>query len=322
LGVIYQGIGDASSARRLLEKASDLFANLEGKQSNEWLATQYELTLVTMNQEKFDFAANMLQEIISTLENNATSNIRLLFKTQYLLALNLNYLGKATESKQLFEYVYEQQKNKLGKHDMDTLVTQRELAVSLLQSGEIKSAADSLLETMQATIKAWGEDHPQSLVTQSAYASAQEALGQKAQAEELLVRVIERSKFVNGEQSPSTVKYKLQLAVNQANQSKWERTTGMLEELIPQLKLHFGPFGFDTLGAIQGLGACFVMQKRYDKAESILLDCLADCRRGLGERHPNTLIIVENIVSLYESKNDIIRQCVYLNYLRMLNGKN
>lgn len=320
LGTIYQGIGDSNSAKIQLEKASELFHDLSGKASHDWLTTQYELSLVTMNQEKFELASSMLQGIITTLQNENSNDIRLLFKTQYLLALNLNYLGKAKESKQLFEHVYEQQKSRLGNNDLDTLVTQRELAVSQLDNGEIKRATKCLHETMQSIIKAFGEDHPQSLITQSAYASALDAEGQKIQAEQLISKVIERSKVVNGEQSPSTVKFKLQLAVNQANQAKWERASSMLEELIPQLKSHFGPFGFDTLGAVQSLGACLVMQRKYDKAESILLDCLSDCRRSLGERHPNTVIIVENIASMYERKNDVITHSIWIKILNNLSG--
>lgn len=304
IGRTYQGLGEFKKARQHFEKAEKLFLLLNGTQDEQRLSALFELGHSAILMSEFTQGERILTDVLTQYSATRSKYDPLLLQTKTLLANCYAYTNRYAEAEQILKEVLTLQKEKLSLNHVDTLYTQRELASLMVDLGQNETALNILKEVLDYLPGLIGKENPQVLATQNNYAYALQTVKRLDEAASIMKDVVAIAVRTQGEDNPHTLKYKTQLASVLYDLKKYDEAIQIFTQIIPQMKLVSGPVAYETLAAIQGYGACLTTQKKFEEAEKLLMDAYAGCKGTLGEYNDKTILILENLVTLFENSGN------------------
>jgi hypothetical protein len=121
---------------------------------------------------------------------------------------------------------------------------------------------------------------------------------------------VKTSEAALGREHPQHLSYSINLAWVLAASNKRNEAIAIYQNIIPILKKVSGPFGYDTLAAIQNQAAILIELGKHSDAEPLLLEVFIGCQRTMGEGSEKTMLVIENIIQLYRAmkKDDKVRE--------------
>ncbi|KAM0691630.1 hypothetical protein Q7P36_007829 [Cladosporium allicinum] len=123
--------------------------------------------------------------------------------------------------------------------------------------------------------------------------------GRWREAEELVVKAMEASRRVVGEEHPSTLSAMANLAATYRNQGRWKEAEELQVKVMEARSRVVGEEHPDTLSAMANLAATYRNQGRWKEAEELEVKVLEASRRVVGEEHPDTLSAMANLAATY-----------------------
>lgn len=304
IGKTYQGLGEFKKARQHFEKAEKLFLQLNGTQDEKRLTAFFELGHSAILLSEFTQGERILNDVLTQCSATRSKYDPLSLQTKTLLANTYAYTNRYAQAEQLLKEVLVLQKEKLSLNHVDTLYTQRELASLMVDVGQNETALNMLKEVLDYLPGLLGKENPQVLTTQNNYAYALQSMKRLDEAASIMKNVVAVASRTQGEDNPNTLKYKTQLASVLYDLKNYDEAIQIFVQIIPRMKLLSGPVAYETLAAIQGYGACLTTQGKFEEAEKLLMDAYAGCKRTLGDNNDKTILILENLVTLFENSGN------------------
>lgn len=304
IGRTYSNLGDFPQATLHLEKAEALFHQNLGPLNPERLDALHELALLNLQQSQFQKADQLLHEVLTLRIQVLGAEHADTCRSLFLEALRLSNQEKLDEANQLLKRVLAIQTRDLTMRHRDTLSTMRELADIANRKGELNQAESLLKETLQLQKETLGSEHPESLTTLNSLGLIYDQKQDYVQAEACFRDLLKQSVATFSPDHPTYLTFANNLAGVYCEVKKYKDAITIYDQIIPLLKQHAGPHQLITLAATQNKAAALIYLQQLDQAEPLLLEAYQGCCVTFGDSHENTRGVLENLIALYEAKND------------------
>ncbi|KAJ7765163.1 P-loop containing nucleoside triphosphate hydrolase protein [Mycena metata] len=209
--------------------------------------------------------------------------------------------GRYKQAGKLREEVLEEQKQVLGDHHPDTLLTMHNLANSYSDLGEHQKAKELqgiVLETWKQVL---GDNHPDTLRTTGNLANSYSDLGEHQQAKELKGIVLEKWKQVLGDNHPDTLHTMGNLANSYSDLGEHQKAKELQGIVLEKWKQVLGDNHPDTLHTMSHLAISYSDLGEHQKAQKLSVFVLEKRKQVLGDNHPDTLRTMGNLANSYSA---------------------
>jgi eukaryotic-like serine/threonine-protein kinase len=183
--------------------------------------------------------------------------------------------GRLAEAIPLFQETIKIERTKLRPDHPDTLITMNDLAVAYLTAGRFADGAALFRETSDVMKKALGPDHPQTLMTMNNLGVAYHEGGQFQEAISLLEDTVKRKTAKQGPENESTLITMGHLASTYADAGRLSEALILFEQTLKVQEDKFGADYAYRLYFLNQTGACLLKMKDFNRARTLLSDCLS-----------------------------------------------
>ena len=269
--------------------------------------------------------AEMVRQAATELDKAFAGKPELEAASRETIGMTLRGLGLFTDARPQLEVALAIRRHTLGKDHFDTLRSTLALGELLLDAGRIDEAEPLVRTALDGMTLLFGAQHPKTLSCASVLASVLSDQGRHEQADVLFEKTLEAQKRILGPEHRDTL----------ATMCKWSTSCVWRWSLIEgqALTREFHDLAAKTLSPNDSLtilskplmGWGYLVQFRYDEAESLLRSELENCRRILGPQHPFTHMTMHGLAralqgaDLQDQKEQLYRQA--LAGLRATRGK-
>jgi len=162
----------------------------------------------------------------------------------------------------------------------------------LWKEGRWKEAEELQVKVMEASSRALGEEHSDTLTAIANLAATYRKQGRTQKAEKLDVKVMKARSRVLGEEHPETLTAIANLAATYRKQGRWKEAEKLLVKVMDARSRVVGEWHLSTLTAMANLAATYRKQGRTKEAEKLDVKVMEARSRVLGEEHPDTLTAI------------------------------
>jgi hypothetical protein len=275
----------ANAYRRQLK----IFGWRLGEEHPDTLAAMSDLALSLRASEELAEAEELQGRVLTSRQRMSGDDDPSTLTAKSDLAETLWAQGRLTEAKKLHEQVLEARRRVLGEEHQDTLQSMNALAMTLLTQG--RQALRRWRQEPYFDAFTWNEAPPWMLA----------GLGELMQARELLEQVVASSQRRLGEDHPSTLTAKGNLAATLAAEGERDEAWGsgglnelmmareLEEQVLAGMRRRLGEDHPSTLVAKGNLAESLRMSGELMEARELFEEVLAGMRRVLGKDNPATL---------------------------------
>ncbi|KAJ7713480.1 hypothetical protein B0H16DRAFT_542459 [Mycena metata] len=222
-----------------------------------------------------------------------------LFKLQYAIIFWEG--GRYKQAEKLQKEVLEEQKQVLGDHHPDTLLTIGNLAISYSDLGEHQKAKELKGIVLARRKQVLGENHPDTLHTMGNLACSYSHLGEHQEAKELNCIVLGKRKQVLGENHPDTLYTMGNLASSYSDLGEHQKAQELQVFVLQKQKQVLGENHPNTLRTMGNLAISYSDLGEHQKAQELRVIVLEKQKQVLGENHPNTLRTMGSLAISYSN---------------------
>ncbi|KAJ7765226.1 hypothetical protein B0H16DRAFT_1687411 [Mycena metata] len=212
--------------------------------------------------------------------------------------------GRYKQAAKLQEEVLEEQKQVLGDHHPDTLLTMGNLANLYSDLGEYQKAKELEVIVLEKRKQVLGENHPDTLYIMGNLARSYSNLGEDQKAKELRVLVLEKQKQLLGENHPDTLLTMGNLANSYSHLGEHQEAKELKGIVLEKQKQVLGENHPDTLRTMGSLANSYSDLGEHQKATELEVIVLEKQKQVLGENHPYTLLTMGNLASSYSDRGE------------------
>jgi serine/threonine protein kinase/tetratricopeptide (TPR) repeat protein len=162
-----------------------------------------------------------------------------------------------------------------------------------------------LAESHRRIVSLSGPDSPLALDTTESLARTYVNIRRYAEAESLLLDVLERRRRLAGADDPGTWRSTSLLASAYKGWRKHDRAAPLFEAAIAGLERRVGPDHPDVLSSKVGLSGSYLELGRYAEAEALLQPVVETIRRVFGERDYQTTVAFYNLACAHANSGRI-----------------
>ncbi|KAL5085359.1 hypothetical protein Trisim1_010585 [Trichoderma cf. simile WF8] len=152
--------------------------------------------------------------------------------------------------------------------------------------------------------KAFGEEHPRTILYMCKLSQIYLHQGLFKEAEEFGLRALTLSQTVNGEKDPTTMTMMKGLMRIYFRQGQFKVAEELQMKALSLLQEAHGEKHLDTIEAMNDLASLYDSQLQFDKAMELRTKALAICYKVLGEEHRLTLDVTQSLAITYAGKKD------------------
>ena len=200
-----------------------------------------------------------------------------------------NSLGLYNRGTNLLKQAVALRSEVLGSNNVQTLRSQQELGLALLQAGLYSEARKTEEEAVSTGSRVLQPDDPSLLQSRCTLAEAISFLGHPAEAEKSLREVLAMQTRVLGPESIDVLNTRYSLGGTLASESKFAEAEKLERETLDIERRVHGPEHPQTILAMLSLAFTLNAQYKDAEAESLLRETVDAARRVLGPEHPHTL---------------------------------
>jgi tetratricopeptide (TPR) repeat protein len=198
-------------------------------------------------------------------------------------------------------------RRRAGASDLKTLRSLNNVGLTHLEAGDLHRATPMLEEALAGLRAAFGDEHPQTLVTTSNLAIALRRSGRFDRAVPLFEKVLESRRRLAGDDHPTTLTSVNNLAFVHQELGDHARALVLFEQVLAARRRVLGDDHPDTLSTRHSLAGTLFRAGDAGRALPMMEEVLADRRRVLGDRHPGTLRTVSSLAAAYSAAGDRAR---------------
>ncbi|RPA85840.1 hypothetical protein BJ508DRAFT_168366 [Ascobolus immersus RN42] len=175
------------------------------------------------------------------------------------------------------------------------------LVILYRRTGKLEEALALGKTTVEVAEQTLGYDHPDLLIVKETYANVLRSLGDYNAAMELHEEVLKISSERLFDDHPVTIAVRGELALTAQKKGLIARAEREFRIAVDTFRRAFGTKNANLthIQNLGGLGGCLIQLKKFDEAESCLVEALEISREVLGEENPTTLATIGDISTLY-----------------------
>ncbi|KAJ7714851.1 hypothetical protein B0H16DRAFT_512159 [Mycena metata] len=225
------------------------------------------------------------------------TKVALVFKFQYAMIFWEG--GRDKQAGKLQKEVLEEQKQILGDHHPDTLLTMGHLAVSYSNLGEHQKAKELNGIVLKKRKQVLGENHPATLHTMRSLAVSYSGLGEHQAAKELEGVVLEKQTQLLGENHLDTLRTMGNLANSYSDLGEHQAAKELEVIVLEKRTQVLGENHPDTLHTMRSLAVSYSGLGEHQAAKELEGVVLEKQTQLLGENHLDTLRTMGNLAISY-----------------------
>jgi len=207
---------------------------------------------------------------------------------------------KLDEAESLYRHVYDARRHVLGEDHPDTLAAAYNLAFPLRDEGRLNEAAEVLVKALAGYRRVYGPEHPSTLQTIATLADLQLARGRFDEAAALRGEALDTTRRLKGARHQRTLIAAIHLADAFCQGGQFDKSLGLYAETITTAREVLGPQHRFLGGMLQKYGECLVSAKRFEDAETPLLEAHDIYAAAYGEGGTRTEAIRSTLADLYQ----------------------
>ena len=300
LGTLLQAQGKLDEAEPLMREGLKAQRARLGDRHSDTLASMNNLGALLYNQGKLDEAEPLMRSALDARRAMLGDRHSDTLDSMSSLGTLLTDQGKFDEAEPLLREAIEASRATLGDRHPDTLIYINNLGAMLKDQGKLDEAEPLLREALEAKRATLGYQHPHTLNSmrnlesllkaQGRLDEAEPLLREDLEAEPLLREDLEASRATLGDRHPHTLASIMNLGTLLYEQGKLDEAEPLLREGLEVQRATLGDRHHSTLSSIGHLGSLLHAQGKHDEALPLLVE---HCRGTLGDRHPDTLRLMD-----------------------------
>jgi eukaryotic-like serine/threonine-protein kinase len=149
--------------------------------------------------------------------------------------------------------------------------------------------------SMEIRKRVLGLEHPDTLMSASAWARALYREGHYPEAEKLFRETLERRKRVLGPENRDTLESASNLAGVVVDEGRYSEAEKLLKETLDDIRRVLGTENRDAVISMNNLAKVWYVEGHYAEAEKLYRETVDIERRIDGPEHPNTLVTTNNL---------------------------
>jgi non-specific serine/threonine protein kinase/serine/threonine-protein kinase len=301
LSSLLWAIGDSEESQRLARSTLEILERTREPDDEQLLRVMKNLGLYYVHAGNYNDAEPLLLEAMEGLSRLRGERHPDTLAAQNDLAMLYLAVGRFDEAIDLNTEILAKRRDVLGDDHPDTVEVMQNLGVAYQYAGRLDEAEPLFVESLDISRRV-RPDHPDTLISRNNLAILYRDLGRLADAEQLLVEVVDSHRDQMGDDHPGTLMTLGNLGEIYTLQGRYDRAERHLVRAVEGLRAtHENPVvkGY----TIRKLGACLTGQRRFDEAQSMLLEAHEMLVQTVGPEHPQTAKAARNLVELYEAWN-------------------
>lgn len=228
------------------------------------------------------------------------------------LATSYHFVGNTKKAIELIERCVEESNNLFSWMEYYS-----NLGVFYSELGEYDKAMKFALKNCDIHMKAYGEEHPDTLIALNNLAVCYNETGDYKKAAEILNKALNTIIKVQGENHPNTFMVLNNLSVSYISMKDFQNALKIQKKLYSRCCNVLGPKHPKTLVSLNNLASIYSDLHETEKAQ-LLLERVYKLRcETLGDDHPKTAVALSNLALVYseEGKYDKAIECQTKAYL-------
>ncbi len=291
------GLGAYGEARTHLERASSLYAELNGDQSVECLGARVDLADAMRNLGDREAALELARQThASCVEAHGGSSL-IAATTGVSYGMALQDSGQLKDAGEVLRRAVETRTELLGESDRQTLFAQGSLAYITLARGELEEAERLYSGVLDAGRVTLGDDHPSTLTAMGALGNVRAQRGDFRGAEPLVRESMERARRVYGPEHPETLSAINNMAAIARRLGETAEAMALYEECYHARERVLGADHPETISVRANLAHVLGVEGRFTESEAHLRACLESLERR-GDATPAELSRIANALTL------------------------
>ncbi|MHC4347832.1 MAG: tetratricopeptide repeat protein, partial [Planctomycetota bacterium] len=301
LAILYWSQGRHEEAEALHARTLEVRTRILGAEHPETLRSMGSLGLLCLTQGRYDEAEALWLEALEIQQRVLGKEHPDTLATMGNLANLYDNQGRYEQAEPLALETLAIKQRVLGEEHLGTLRSMVNLAILYDSQGRYEEAEPLYLQTLKISKRVLGEEHPDTLLSMDNLAILYDNQGRYEEAEPLYLQTLEIGKRVRGEEHPGTLLSMNNLAELYHNQERYDDAAALFEETVAGARRAWPERHWIT-GAILGYyGKTLIELRRYEDAETHLLEAHDFILAGLGPAHERTIEQIESLASLYDA---------------------
>jgi len=301
MGKTFAGLGLLEEAESEMVQALKLYQSFDGDHHETTWAAMNSLANVYRMQDRLDEAESLYREIIERGSARFGEEHAMPLAALHNLGLVFKDRGKLDEAESTQRKVLEIRRRTQGAEDPDTLKSMNNLASVCWQQGKLDEAEAIHREVLQIKKRLFGEEHPSTLVTMNNLALTLKNLGRLDESETLMRKVMEAQARVLGPEHPDALAAVYNLGNLLYKAGKFSESEAVHRKALEARTRTLGAQHQASLASRQYVAILCWEQGKMVEAEALFKEVWALSKEALGEAHPNTLMVLNNLIALYEA---------------------
>ena len=299
LAHLHIGAGELDKAEPLLRESWELHRKAFGESHPDSLRAMNNLAAFYLNLDKYQLAESLTRECHELRRFSLGADHPDTLASLHNLAAILLRRGYLREAEPLLVQVLASRRVLLTEAHADTLLTMCLLANLYLGLSEFAKSWEIGMECLRLLRATVGETHPQTLKLFDWLASWHYHQRKFAQAELFARKCYEGSLAAFGNSRSPTIAATNLLAVTWIGQGKHVEAEDLLRDHLS------GPgSGTEGLSTVNNLALALLEQGKYSEAERMYLESLELHKQRLGIVHPQTLVTMNCLATVYGKQGD------------------
>ncbi|MCG8650943.1 MAG: tetratricopeptide repeat protein [Pirellulales bacterium] len=271
LASAYQTANQQDRAVPLFEETLKLSTGILGREHPFTLRVMNNLGWTYQQTGDHQRALSMMREALRLRKSNLGPDHPDTMATMANLAWTYQKLGEESLAVPLMEETLRLRTEKLGRDHPDTLRSVGNLASSYQAIGKEDQALALWEETLRLKTETLGSEHPSTLSSMNDLAVAYRAAGKLDLALPLIQATLQHRKSKLGLEHPQTASSMAALGIMMLDLESYQQAESVLRQCL-EIRTKIMPDDWLRFNTETMLGGALLGQKKYDEAESLLID--------------------------------------------------
>jgi serine/threonine protein kinase/uncharacterized protein HemY len=299
LGLSFGYLGEARTAAEQFEAARALYAQHQGADHPDTLASMHSLGLSYLNLGRYAESVKLNEETLALRKAKLGPDHPDTLRTMSNLAIGYSELGREADALKLHEETLALKKAKFGPDDLETLNSMNNVAIAYSRLGRHAEAVKLREETLERSKTKFGVDHLSTLIYMDSLAASYTILGRHADALKLRKEVLALRKAKLSPDHPDTLRAMHDLANIYEHLGRHAEAVKLYEETLALRRVKLGPTHAETLRTMNSLAYSYDSLGRQAEALKLREETVALRKERLGPDHPDTLQSLNDLAVSY-----------------------
>ncbi|MER7132629.1 FxSxx-COOH system tetratricopeptide repeat protein [Streptosporangium saharense] len=298
--------GEFDQALKLGDELAPYWEEGFGVQDRQRLHLLFNVANVKRSQGKYEEARDLDQWVLDQQLRVVGEGHPHTLLTTGGLAADLRGLGEYEKALDMDRATYERWKTLFGQEHPRTLASANNLALCYRLVGDGLSARDLDQDTLERRTEVLGSRHPYTLFSAAQLARDLREIGQYRESVDLLRKTLRHYGQALGENFVDTLRAAKSLAVSLRRAGEYQEAWQLAHETNERYTLRYKGTP-DALAATLELACCLSALDHKDQAYDLADGIARTYRETLGERHPGTLIALNNLAIYMRGTGEVGR---------------